>query len=293
MALTDKAILISLSLGKFGTSREHRQASAELARLKRANPDLVKATTKLLPEGALKEINSSHREIRDFYHKMTLAWADEGSRMLPSKDFMEFSDQMRGFDTELNARVDRFCDRYNGYVEQMRRPMPDGLGDLFDPKWYPSDWLVRNKFKFVWGASPIPTVEDFRLSVPSEELEAMKSSLESTVDVAVKNAQIDLARRLAKPLVKMSERLSNPDNKFKDSLVGNLKAVLQVVPQLNLTDCPEFVEIANNLTSKVAIYSPDRLREDPVIRNAVANRVDDTLDRLTSVFGDFRHGDDE
>ncbi len=78
----------------------------------------------------------------------------------------------------------------------------------------------------------------------------------------------------------MSERLSDPDNKFKNSLVENIKDLCELLPKLNITHDPELDAVVNEIQSKLTMNYPQTLRDNDVIRNKTAIEAQKILNKM-------------
>jgi hypothetical protein len=61
---------------------------------------------------------------------------------------------------------------------------------------------------------------------------ALQAAIESRVEKAEANAKADVARRLAEPLAAIVNRLSDKDAIFRDSNIGNLREICDLMPAL-------------------------------------------------------------
>jgi hypothetical protein len=271
---------VSVHLTKFTAKRLDKKATAEVIQNKKASGDAGRWQTNLLPAGAMEKISKLDGEIRRFHYEHTLAWSDSGARLLPSKKFLDYSTEMRKFKARRETEVCAFVSSYNSHVAEARRT----LGDLFDDSNYPSDTTIADKFQFRWDNAPVPASGDFRIDVSQRELEEMEESLNGKLQAAEQAAVNDLLERLSKPLSDMADRLGDPDAVFRDSLVENLRGIIKVLPDLNITGNKKLLEIADALQKNVTLFDADQLRSDKQLRGTVAKRVDQHLENLQSLF---------
>jgi hypothetical protein len=105
--------------------------------------------------------------------------------------------------------------------------------------------------------------------------------------------------RLHKAIAHMHERLADPKAGFHDTLVGNLRELLAVLPALNITKNPELDRIARDARKLIVFEVPgvfgeqnlpdkavaDRLKDDPQHREVTASKAGDLLRELNQYMG--------
>lgn len=279
MCLKDKSILINLSLSKFGTTRTDHTVTGEVLLNKSANGDSGSWKTKLLPKDCTKAINQIDNTIRKHHRMNTLPWSDKGSRILPSKNFDKYMTEIRRLHRERDALVEAFRRMYPTYLADAQRNM----GALFNPEHYPNAHDAAGQFELKVTASPIPDSDDFRVTLGDDaELKKIKADLDTEIKSAENNATIDLFDRICDPLAKIAERLSDPDAKFKDSLVGNLHDIVDLAPHLNVTDNPKLQKVVSSIKKQLSYYTPDALRNSPTDRSQAAAKAQLILNQAQS-----------
>ena len=276
MCLKDKSILVNLSIHKFGTTRTDTRVTAEVLYNKSACGDSGSWKTKLLPKDCTKAIDQIDNSIRKHHRLNTLPWSDKGSRILPSKNFDKYMSTLRSLHRERDELVEAFKRMYPTYLADAQRRQ----GALYNPDHYPSAEDAAAHFELKVSASPIPDSDDFRVALGSEaELEQIKADLDAEIKAAESNATVELFQRLCEPLAKIVERLSDPEAKFKDSLVGNLNDIVELVPHLNVTDNTKLLKIVGSIKQQLSYYTPDALRSSPTDRSQAAAKAQNILDQ--------------
>lgn len=276
MSLKEKSILVDLSIHKFGTTRTDVHVTGEVLFTKSANGDAGRWVTKLLPKDATKAIDQIDNAIRKHHRSNTLPWSDKGSRILPSKNFDKYMQTMRRLCRERDELVEAFRRMYPTYLAEAQQKN----GALFNADHYPSAEEAANHFQINITANPIPDSDDFRVTLGSaEELEKIKSDLDKNIKAAESNATADLFQRICEPLAKIVERLSDPEAKFKDSLVGNLHDIVELVPHLNVTENSKLDKLVGNIKEQLSYYTPDALRSSHTDRSQAAAKAQNILNQ--------------
>jgi hypothetical protein len=142
-------------------------------------------------------------------------------------------------------------------------------GSTFEPADYPAKDNIKNQFHFAVEILPLPKPEHFNV----EMKELYGAALVALTEKKISEAVTDTWERLMKPVFAMSEKLSSPDTIFRDTLVENVKEMVNLVPSLNLTNDPKLAEAAAVIEKQLASLDPNDLRENKVTRQAVAEKA--------------------
>ena len=124
-------------------------------------------------------------------HKITLAWSDEGYRLLPAHFYFELTTQMREFERAFSQSVEEFLEVYRSYIEQVR---PE-LNGLFREEDYPSTKKLRAKFGVKLEVLPIPSGDDFRVTLSEEEQARVAREIDASVRQSLNRGTKDLRAR--------------------------------------------------------------------------------------------------
>jgi len=226
----------------------------------------------------LKEIQVAVSAARTFHMEQTLPWGENGERLLPSRNYNDYSRRMRELKEDFDRAVDAFVTNYPEVIFEAKRT----LGGLFRRGDYPDREEVRDKFAFRTVISPVPLADDFRVSLASDEVSAIQREIEQRLAQSNAAATADLWKRLYEVVEHMVERLSDPDAIFRDSLIGNMVKLTELLPKLNLYDDPRLETMRRRIEASLCSYSPDQLRKDKTVRKQAAT---DAWDVLTDMAG--------
>ena len=78
----------------------------------------------------------------------------------------------------------------------------------------------------------------------------------------------------------MVERLSDPEAVFRDSLVGNIVKLTELLPRLNLNDDPGLEQMRRQIEATLCDYSPEQLRKDKTVRKEAVDSAKSVLDLM-------------
>ena len=275
MNLQEQAVLARFGSGLPGENRLDKVLTSEVKTDKGLGHDAGRWTKQLYPKNALEKVKQIVGQAREEYYRLTLPWDDSGERILPTTTYLEFQAAMRGFRREFEAARDEFLAKFDDWVAWAKVEH----NGSFNPLNYN---LAKATKAFKWdvGLKPIPEGGDFRVSLQAADVEIMKRDLDERMQENLSQAQAELWERLATPVRKMVERLSDPDATFRDTLVTNLSDIVALVPKLNLTGDTKLEDFARECNDKLLQHSAETLRERPAARQATAKDADEILRRL-------------
>jgi hypothetical protein len=159
------------------------------------------------------------------------------------------------------------------------------LGDLYQPSDYPGVAEIESKFSFDNVFLPFPDEKDFRIDISEDEVKEIKRTLKQKSGEAVADAMRDCWGRLYEAVNNAVERLSDPDAIFRDSLIGNLGDLCDVLPRLNIQEDKYLDQMCGEIKAKLACQSPKTLRENKDTRKAVATEAEGILGMMSSYMG--------
>jgi len=231
------------------TARKHdRKVSREVATLNGANEQAGRYNKRLFCEAPkLDEIQTIAGRIRQYFYRVTLPWSDEGLRNLPA---------------ELRYAVDEFLDAYDTYVKEAQ-PM---LGSLFRLKDYPPAEKVKEKFALRPEILPIPTGDDFRVSLSEDEQARIARDIDASTCAAIGDGMRDLWMRLYEVTNHMASRLADPEARFHGTLVSNVSDLVELLPRLNIVGDPHLASLTEQVRKQLCQHSADLLRNSPTTR---------------------------
>jgi hypothetical protein len=172
------------------------------------------------------------------------------------------------------------------------------MGDLFDPKQFPSPQELRRKFAFNTDWYSLPDSADIRVveGVDAEELKVLADEARTSEQKRIGHAMEVAASKLYKVVKSMHATMATPIGekgaKFNNTKLENILMVAELIPSLNLTNDPKLKALAAE-AKKLATKSPDELREDEVKRKQAAKEAETLATKLASMFTTVEDDEDE
>ncbi|KZL17669.1 hypothetical protein PsAD2_03005 [Pseudovibrio axinellae] len=284
--LASRAMLISLSISNWSGRKLDRKVTEEVNTSRGAASDAGRYNKQLLPKEALDAIHKKAGAIRNEFYARTLPWMDDGQRIMAANAFLAHSQWFANQRTGYDKLVEDFLKEYPDFVEQAKL----NLKDMFNATDYPPVDVLRQKFGIEITVLNVPNSEDFRVSISEAQADQIRTQIEAKVTEASQNAVKDVYRRITESLTRMVERLNNykPGNRveraqgvFRNSLVENIRDLIEVMPALNITGDPELDRLAERLKD-VTIYDANVLKTNANKRKDTAQEAQAILDSMSA-----------
>jgi hypothetical protein len=277
--LSTSALLADLSISVWSARKKDKEASEEVVRDKNAARGAANVNKALLQCESLVAVQKMAGAIRTTHYNMTLPWADCGLRLLTQAKLLQYEQTMAQLQAEFFNLVDNFLDDYSWEINDAQAK----LGDLFRAEDYPQAHKVKDKFRFSITYFPIADTNDFRVA---NGLEAQRRYKEF-YDRALGDAMGHVWSRCRDALSAMSERLDYADDGtkkiFRDSLVDNALAIVDLMRDCNITGDPVMEETRARLERTLMGITPGDLRQYNDVRHSVKKSVDSLLAQLPSL----------
>jgi hypothetical protein len=275
--LTERALLVSLSISEWRGRRLDREVTATVAREHGADETAGCYTKALVPKSYLAQIAHVRTKARTLHHELTLPWCDEGFRILPVDLHLRYMESFRGLRTDFHGAVSKFLGAYDDAKAAARV----SLGTLFNEDDYPSLSELGSAFSIEVRPQPLPAGHDWRIDLPGDTVERIRLDLETRLEEAQRLATADLYHRLSSVVSHMADTLSIPDKIFRDSLVTNVRELCDVLPSLNIANDPALADLTADIEDRLASLSPTALRNEPSTRESAALDAAALLESIT------------
>ena len=220
---------------------------------------------------------------RQFVYDNTAPWSDSGLRLLPTINFMKFTERMNDFEEEMETLVKAFVVIYPTLITAQAL----ALGDMFKRDDYPSANEMMTKFSFRVNYMPVPSSGDFRVDVGNQAQAELKARLESLTQERIDSAMADVRERLSTHLKRMSDRLTTDyvggeakQRRFHDTLVDGALELCDLTKALNVTNDVTLETARSQLEQLLVGVTPADLRKNEAIRQDVKKNVDAILDKF-------------
>lgn len=276
--LSQKALLACLNISQWTGRKLDKKATGHVQTTFLTDSRVGNYTKKLLPGASeLEEIQTQAGAIRKFYYEQTLPWMSDGSRIISSKNYLNFVNEFRNKKQRFDAAVDEFLKVY----PTLQANAQSKLGALYNGSEYPDMHALKALFQCNVSFLPLPEVQDFRTEVLDSEKDAFIAKMREVENQAMR----DCWTRLHSVVAKAADKLNQPNAVFRDTLFENISEICSLLPKLNITDDPNLETARVEVESLIAGISPDRVRVNPTERDAAAKQLADITSRMGAFMG--------
>ena len=134
IALGERAMLVTLSVSIWSARKHDMRISDKVAAEHGADRSMGRYAKHLIPRELLTAVNAANNALRDHHNLNTLAWGDDGTRILPAANYLGYQAHQQTLEDKFGRAVRDFVACYPDYVETARK----ALNGLFDPRDYPA-----------------------------------------------------------------------------------------------------------------------------------------------------------
>ena len=231
----------------------------------------------------LDVINTYVGSVRTYVYENTMPWSDTGIRLLPTANFLTFSQRMADSEQTFFSFVEDFIRVYPSLITAQAM----ALGDMFKRDDYPDVSEIERKFNFRLNFMPVPRAGDFRVDVGNDAQKELQEKLAKLADERVEAAMADVRERLKTHLMRMQDRLGydNVDGdrrtrKFHDSLVTGALELCDMVKHLNIINDTTLDQARVGLVQALQGVDAKELRTNEAVRDDVRKNVDALLNKF-------------
>jgi hypothetical protein len=276
MSIASECLVLNLHIGIWTGQRLDKAATAELTRDARAESDAARVNKHLVAKTALKDVTSASYAVRTHFYSRTLPWKDNGDRVISRKAFAEFIAEHERLVGIFNEEVKRFA--YDTYPAEVARAS-FRMGTMFDPDDYPSSQEVERRFHVGLDIDPVSEAKDFRVDMDKKHAKRIRDQIEKATEERLSRAMAAVWERITTVLQNYITRTAAGTG-IRVELVNNLREIVDLMPELNITDDPRLAEIRKMIDEKLTGHEAKELREDETLRETARADAQAIMDRM-------------
>lgn len=275
--LSKHGMLANLKIRQWSGKKQGRKVTRQIEKDHNAR-DAGRFNKTLISDDELKDIQKIATAARAYFYEATLPWADNGDRLLPSKNIFEFLTEIRKF----REQFDEACTKFITMYPDLKNQAKVRLNGLYDESDYPPLSKLAGKFQLKPQTMPIADLDDFRVAIDPLEVEKLKTEIEESINERIYHATQNIWERIRDAVSHMYNKLSDEDGKFHSSLVSNVEDLIDLLPRLNFTNDPNITRIVTQMRN--IVVDPDTLRSNYATRMQTADEAKAILDKVSSYF---------
>lgn len=227
-------------------------------------------------------INHAASAIRQRHDYWTLPWAENATRILPAANFEAYSADMRLLRAEFDRCVAEFAKEYVKLVTASQAE----LHTMFNHDDYPAD--ITSRYGISIAIMPLPDAEDFRVDLPDDAINDIRANITKEIESSISTSMREPFERLFERIHNIVERLGDPEATFRDSLIGNLRKMLELLPSLNITNDPALNDFSERAADLIAGVDADVIRSMPEKRAELAEQASQIESDMAAFMGVIR-----
>lgn len=285
--ISGRALLVGLRIRVWSGEKRDKKVTREICEAKGAADKSLRASKSLLGD-SIKPVQVAESALRDYANERTLPFMDNGLRIIRSSKVQEFKLGMMEPERAFTRAVSMFIADYATTKERARTT----LGLAYSDADFPGAHELPGRFGVDTTFLPMPRADDFRIAMTEDEMEMVRNSCEGAMRDSVRDAVMRAVGQLRKPIALMTERLRGygKDGQgkavgiFRDTLVENIRSVIDLAPHLNVTDDPRIDAVVFEMKKHLAVHEGDALRVSPHLRDEVATQAERILKQMDGAF---------
>lgn len=266
-SLKDRAMIVNLHISLWGARKQDEKVKREIENIHNVY-EVGNFSKKLMQSSHLEAINTKAGRIRKILREMTLPWGDNNDRIITTENYFPLITKLGVELMEFDQLADDFT--YNVYVQQIEKEK-ERLKTIFVSSDYPHPDIIRDKFKVKMVFSPLTDSTDFRLTASDDINEMMKQQMEHELKNRVETANAEILDKVREVVKKMYDTLSEPGKGFKSSLVGNIEALVDTIPTMNIFNDDHITKVVETLKPLCVNY--DMLKNNDSFRQEIAAKA--------------------
>jgi hypothetical protein len=126
----------------------------------------------------------------------------------------------------------------------------------------------------------VADADDLRACLTEDDREVIAHHITQKNNEKFQKSQEHIITSLRDAILAIHERLSVEDNVFRDTLIGNLNDLCDIIPKMNIAGDPKIDELAAEAKRTLCHWSPSEIREDTTIRSDVADEAEKLLGNM-------------
>jgi len=277
-----RAMLVQLNISTWSARKFDKGATAKVNNDHQASSKAGRYNKHLLAGAKEHEaLITACENARAMHYVQTLPWSDIGSRLLPTANFLVYSEKMRKAFALCDERLADFVAAYPALVEAAEQ-QHTALCKLFNRADYPRASDIKRRFSWKLNFDQVPN-GDFRVDLPADQLEAISADVRSRTVDATKDAMQGAWARL-RDAVERIHKASSPDGVVRSTLIDNARNVCDILSRLNVAGDEQLEAMRVRVEKELAQLDLDDLRKDNTVRADTAKKARSIMDAMSAFY---------
>jgi len=277
MSLKEKTMIVQLNTSHWTARKFDKKVTEEIDETHEAH-QAGRFNKTLIISDLLKDVQTCVSKARAYHYKVKIKWDDAGQRLLPIELYFEYTKKMEEFRNEHKNLVTIFLREY----PDLREKAKERLNTLFNEADYPDAETLTHKFNISYKLTPVSDSEDLRIKLSKDEMKQIKNNIQNSLSEKINNAKNNIISKAETSVKAMYERLKDNEATFRDSLVGNIVSLKEIIPSMNFDNDQNLASL-EKLLNKLNV-KPDKLRKDVELRERTAKKAKKILIKIHKMY---------
>lgn len=268
----NELILVALNISMWSGRKFDKKVTAEVE--KRHKTGNAGRFNKILiqSEGYMKELTKIAGQARTFFYDNTLPWG-KNNYILTAQNYITFTETIADLSIKFQTALNGFLETYPAQIEEAM----ERLKTLFNRNEYPPLAEITRKFSFGVSYMPIGDPNDIRLRIASQDREELMKTIKNEMEANISEAVNEMMNRAKEHITGLVTKLKEKDPIFRDSLIGNIKELIDLFPKLNFTGDAKIAALCEEM--KELLVDPENLRNDNKVKKMVVSKAEKLLNQ--------------
>ena len=143
---------------------------------------------------------------------------------------------------------------------------------------------MAGKFRFQLDFQPVPAASDFRLTLPSADMQAIEASVTDRVQRATETAMRDVWKRLHSVVARYLHNLVDLEPKDRAHFVEACRDIVESLKDLNVTADPELDAMIARVEGEIVSQDSTELKDDEAVRNATIAKATEIMEAMSAFY---------
>lgn len=276
--IKDRSVLVKFTERTWRGGLVDHAVTNEVQKQNKAKTNVGHFWKRLIPKTALRAVFNAGSAARNFHLEQTLPWMEGGVRILPVANFKDYMDGMRKLLAKAQQEHKKFLKEYPEWIKEAKR----SHGKLYNRDQFPSHDEISSRFYIGIDVMPLPSVADWRVELDAAQMKQLRTDAEKNIKKVMGEGVQELCVRLKDMLQHANEKLDDPEATFRDSLVGNIREMLELMSKLNVAGDKNLEDLRKETEKQFGKVTAETLRLDPKARKDAAKAAREIMKKMGS-----------
>ena len=282
MSITTECMVVNLHRGMWEARKLDREKSREVAANSGAAQDAVNVNKLIIPKEARDKVFSAAGAIYGHYILHTVAWKDNGDRLLGRRIYMQFIEEHERLVKLFNTEADTFA--FTTYPAYRARAQFRMAG-LFKASDYPTPEVVRAKFYANLEVDAVTDPSHFLVKLDSEQQQRIREQMEANLNTRLTAAMGKVWQQLADAVEHYAMRMkeTKEGGRLYSSTKDNLMQLCDLLPGLNILGDPNLTKMGKEIKKRLEGFDIEEMKKPKtgaVLKSAAAAEADEIVARM-------------